>query len=156
MRKWVIISIVAMLSACGFHLKGSAPYDQLPVHTWQISGGEIQGQLETALRQFGGVSGSDTPAKIMVSRVSTNKEVSMITRAGLASESSLLLEVHAQAYYNGKPWGEPFAITVQRNLEHASGNTLGQDAEEGNIWQSMRQEAATRIIRRLAFLKKAE
>lgn len=156
MKKWAAACIALMVSACGFHLKGSAPYDKLPESTWQVSGSDIQSQLETALRRAGGTVGSDTPAKIVVSRVSTNKEVSMITRAGLASEFSLLLEVNAQAYYRGEPWGKPMAVTVQRNLEHATGNTLGQDAEEGSMWQDMRREAAAQIVRRLAFLQKVD
>ncbi len=155
MNKFVLTFAILLLSACGFKLKGAYSFDHLPVQHWQISGDALQQPLETAMRRATGqalpISGSPE-AEIRVLSVDTKNDVYTITRGARINEYLLSMRVMAQAYYQGKPWGEPIAVHIRRSLPYSDGFILGKAEEEATIWQEMRQDAADQIVRRLAFL----
>ncbi len=155
MRKLGLAAAVLALSACGFHLKGSQPYDHLPYQAWRVDGGPMQQALENALRRADGmpVDAPQAQAVISISNIDTQKDVLTITRAASINEYLLVLRVTAQASRNGTDLGEPMNIVVRRQMRYADSEVLGKQEEEAVIWQDMRQDAAQQIVRRLAFLK---
>lgn len=154
MNRLIMVAAALLLTACGFHLKGQSPYDRLPYQTWHIGGGEMQQALEDALiRAKGRPAASDeAEAAVELERVSTRRDVLTVTRAALINEYMLVLDVRAQAYRGGQTWGEPFAVSVRRNMAYADSQVLGKQEEEARIWQEMQRDAAEQIVRRLAFL----
>ncbi|WP_274585456.1 LPS assembly lipoprotein LptE [Neisseria leonii] len=147
---------VLVLTACGFHLKGSGPAAyRLPYQNWSVDGGPLQQELESALRRAGGEPAADgrAQASLVVSRFAVRKNVYTVTRAALINEYLLELETQVQVYRNGEPFGEPFDVRVRRQMDYADGEALGRQEEEAQIRQEMRQDAAEQIVRRLAFME---
>lgn len=150
----LIMCAALLLAACGFHLKGQSPYDRLPYQTWHVAGGEMQQALEDALIRAKGMPSEKAAAEAAVEleRIDTRRDVLTVTRAALINEYMLVLEARAQAYRNGQAWGEPFTVSVRRNMAYADSEILGKQEEEARIWREMQRDAAEQIVRRLAFL----
>ncbi|EGZ46166.1 LPS-assembly lipoprotein LptE [Neisseria wadsworthii] len=157
MRKILLAAAILAVSACGFHLKGTQPYDKLPYTAWRVDGGALQQVLENALRRADGkpVDAPQAQAVIAVNHIETRKDVLTITRAANINEYLLILRVHAQASRNGENLGTPIIVEVRRSMDYADSEVLGKQEEEATIWQEMRRDAAEQIVRRLAFLKAA-
>ncbi|HFC8536980.1 TPA: LPS assembly lipoprotein LptE [Neisseria bacilliformis] len=154
MNKIPTAAAALLLAACGFHLKGTQPYDKLPFKNWNIQGGQLQQPLENALRRADGapVPAAQAQAVLKVEEADTQKDVLTITRAALVADYLLVLKVRAQAYRNGEPLGEPMEVEVRRQLEYADSEVLGKQEEEETIRREMRRDAADQLVRRLAFL----
>ncbi|MDO4877844.1 MAG: LPS assembly lipoprotein LptE [Neisseria sp.] len=153
MRCFTVAATCLFLAGCGFHLKGAQVYDNLPVRNWYVSGGDLQQQLESALRRADGlpVAAKDAQASLVVNSVDEKKAVWVITRAALINEYLLVLDVKAEVVRDGK--SEPVSVLVRRRLEYADSEVLGKQEEEAMIWREMREEAAQQLVRRLAFPK---
>lgn len=154
MNKLITGAAVLLLAACGFQLKGQAPYSRLPYPNWHIGGGEMQQALEDALiRAQGKPSAAQTAqAAVVLEQISTRRDVLTVTRAALINEYVLVLEARVQAYRGGEAWGKPFSVSVRRKMAYADSQVLGKQEEEAQIWQEMQRDAADQIMRRLAFL----
>lgn len=154
MNRFFAVSAALLLAACGFHLKGTQPYDRLPVEKWRIVG-DLQQPIGTALHRAG--AGASDSADVML-RVSaeTKKDAYTITRAAQLNEYLLLLNVEAQAYRDGKPWGAPMSLQIRRTIPYSDSMVLGKQEEEATIWREMREDAAEQLVRRLPFLPAAD
>lgn len=155
MRKILLAAALLSISACGFHLKGTQPYDKLPYATWRVEGGALQQALETALIRADGRPADTADTVIAVSGMQTRRDVLTITRAANINEYLLVLNVSAQASHQGQSLGGPISVEVRRRMDYADTEVLGKQEEEALIWQEMRRDAAEQIVRRMAFLKAA-
>lgn len=156
MKKILLTAAVLTLSACGFHLKGSAGFDQaLPYQSWQVNGQGLQQALERALRRADGkpVPAPEAQAVITVTELQNRRDIHTITRAAEINEYMLTLRVVAQASRNGQPLGAPMEVVINRRMDYADSEILGKAEEENTIWAEMRTDAAEQIVRRLTFLK---
>ena len=155
MNKIPAAAAALLLAACGFHLKGTQPYDKLPFKNWNIQGGQLQQPLENALRR---ADGAPVPARPSARRCSkwkrrmTQKDVLTITRAALVADYLLVLKVRAPSLPQRRAAGEPMEVEVRRQLEYADSEVLGKQEEEETIRREMRRDAADQLVRRLAFL----
>ncbi|MCF7529418.1 LPS assembly lipoprotein LptE [Neisseria lisongii] len=159
MKKIIVIAAALLLSACGFHLKGSQGLSgNLPYQHWSVSGGALQAALETALRRADGmpVAANQAQADIAVTHVDNRREVYTITRAADINEYLLTLHVRAQASRHGKPLGEPFEVYAHRTMNYTDSEVLGKEEEGQTIWSEMYADAAEQIVRRLTFMKAAD
>ncbi len=86
--------------------------------------------------------------------VDSKRDITTITRAAKLNEYLYSLHVVAQAYRNGKAWGEPMTVTVSRNMTYSDREVLGKESEELALWRDIRTDAASQIVRRLGFLPK--
>lgn len=157
MKKIALTAVVLMLSACGFHLKGSSAARVLPYQTWQVNGGEMQQAVEKALRRADGIpaAASRAQAAVTVTKVETRRDIYTITRAAEVNEYLLSLRVEAQVSRKGQSLGKPMTIVVNRTMNYANSEVLGKAEEEQTIWSEMRADAADQLVRRLTFLKAA-
>lgn len=154
-NKLFLTCALLLLSACGFKLKGAYPHDHLPVQHWQVSGGELQQPLETALNRalsYPKPFSGSPEAEIRVLDVQMRNDVYTITRAARINEYLLSMQVTVQAFRDGRAWGEPIKVHIRRNLPYSDGFVLGKAEEQATIWREMRQDAANQIVRQLGFL----
>lgn len=153
----ILLPVVLLVSACGFHLKGYSAYDVLPQTEWSVQGRELQQPLEEALRRASGkpVDANQSGAVLRVLSVETRKDIYTITRAAKLNEYLLSMRVSAQAYRNGQAWGAPMQVDIRRTLPYADGMALGKQEEEQTIWREIQQDAADQLVRRLGFLPDA-
>lgn len=158
MNKILLAAAALLLSACGFHLKGSHGISQpLPYQKWQVNGGEMQQALETALRRADGraTGAGEAEAELNITHIETHRDVYTITRAAVINEYLLTLRVEAQASRKGEPIGEPMSVEVQRPMDYADSEVLGKAEEGQTVWSEMRADAAEQIVRRLSFIPAA-
>ncbi len=158
MNKLIGLGALLLLSACGFHLKGTSDVgNRLHYQDWTVSGGQMQNALENALRRQSGVrlhddaAGSDT-VQLRVLDQQQYKDVGTINIGGNTIEYLLTLRVEAQAYRRGQALGNPMTVQVQRYMDYADSEILGKQEEEAQIWRDLRREAAEQLVRRLAYL----
>lgn len=151
--RFILLAVVLGLSACGFHLKGNLPSTALPVQHWSVQGGVLQAHLETALRHNQAIISPNAQAQIQVLTYETKKDIYTITRAAKLNEYLLSARVVAQAHSNGKVWGQPIVVKVERVMPYADSMILGKQYEEEQIWQEIQRDVAAQIVRQLAFLK---
>lgn len=157
MKKILITVAALILTACGFHLKGNNNLlGTLPYQSWYIGGVEsMQLPLEKALLRADGrrASPSDAQAAIMITNLQTRRDIYTITRAADINEFLLILRVEAQAAVDGKAFGTPIQVVVERKMDFADSEVLGKQEEEATIWSEMHADAADQIVQRLMFLK---
>lgn len=154
MKKIFVVCSILLLSACGFHLKGTHRQATLPVQNWYVQGQALQQPLENALRYADGLPVDDVyqAAHLRVLHVETQKDIYTITRAAKLNENLLSLRVSAQAYYHHRAWGQPINVEIRRVLPYSDSMVLGKQEEEQTIWREMRQDAAQQIVRQLGFI----
>lgn len=154
MNKILMLLSAAVLSACGFHLKGHFPSGRLPAQNWHVAGGALQQPLENAIRYASGnpVAAENAQARIEVIAVDGKKDIYTITRAARLNEYLLSLRVSAQAYHDDKPWGQPMHVEIRRVMPYSDSMVLGKQEEEQTLWREMQQDAANQIVRQLGFL----
>lgn len=151
--RFISLAAVLVLSACGFHLKGNLPHTSLPVQIWSVQGGALQSHLETALRHNQATLNPNATNQISVAAYDTKKDIYRIAHSANLNEYLLSLRVIAQAQHNGKAWGKPIEVKVERVLPYSNSLILGKQYEEEQIWQEMHRDVAEQIVRQLAFLK---
>lgn len=152
MKKIIAFGLVIVLTACGFHLKGTHNTLALPDKTWSVKGDVLQQALENALRYADGHIADNAPAQLRVLRVQSNKETYTITRAAKLNENLLSLLVVAQAYHHHLAWGKPIEVEVRRVVPYSDSMILGKQEEEQLVWREMQQDAAEQIVRQLSFI----
>ena len=157
MNKYLIWSAALCLSACGFHLKGTAGLDNgLPYRSWAVEGGQMQQPLENALRRDADadVQAAKPDVTLRISAYNQQKDISAINIGGNTLEYLLTLRVEAQAYRNGETLGAPMLVQVYRHMDYADSEILGKREEETQLWRDMQQDAARQLVRRLTYLPK--
>ncbi|QEY23151.1 LPS-assembly lipoprotein LptE [Neisseria animalis] len=156
MNKILLTAAVLLLSACGFHLKGTQGISKpLPYQSWQVSGGNMQTALENALQRADGkvVQGGGAQAQLVVTGVEERRDVYTVTRAAVINEYLLTLRVQAQAVRLGEAIGEPIDVVIERTMDYADSEVLGKAEEGQTVWSEMRADAAEQIVRRLTFIQ---
>lgn len=162
MKKWLMLALLAVLSGCGFHLKGVGIDDssRMPYRVWTVSGSQsqIQEALEDVLHRQPDVVVSDDNPDVTVNVLSSSEDqdISAVNLAGRTSEYILTLRVLVQPYRHDKPLGDPMMVEVQRYMDYADNEILGKQNEATQIWQGMRTDAAEQLVRRLAHLPVTE
>lgn len=152
--KIMAIGVTLLLAACGFHLKGTLPQNALAVKEWRVQGGGIQAELQAELQRAAASVNPQASAEVRVLSVDSKRDIATITRAAKLNEYLYSLRVVAQAYRDGKAWGEPMTVTVSRNMTYSDSEVLGKESEELALWRDIRTDAAAQIVRRLGFLPK--
>lgn len=157
MKTHLSIGLILLLSACGFHLKGSVDLgNALPYQVWAVEGGQMQAALETALRHQPSVrlDARHPQVTVKVLSLQQHKDVSAINIGGNTTEYLLSLRADVQAFRDGEALGAPMSVLVQRYMAYADSEILGKQEEEAQIWRELRAEAAAQTVRRLAYLPK--
>ncbi len=155
MNKIMLWVSLMLLSACGFHLKGSGTVrSELPYRQWAVQNGQqMQLPLETALRQQPQTQMADSQraeAVLAVRQVNTQKDILWTNLGGSVIEYLLVLRVEAQVWHRGQAVGEPMTVLVRRPMRYSDSQILGKAEEEAQLWADMRQDAAAQMMRRIA------
>jgi LPS-assembly lipoprotein len=152
----LIYCVVALLSGCGFQLRGSI---ELPVELTEVAieGTRPNGELGVALRNgFARVGGEvvDSVASarsvLVISQDSSSRRVLSVDSIGQANEYEL-------AYTLGFRLDDPDgnnrvvqqAINLRRQYRYDPTKTLAKADEEARLVREMRQDAVRQMLRRL-------
>ena len=155
---FLIMSLILLTTACGFHLRGVGGLDKpLPYAAWHIQ--ETQGleeylheELKRHSVQIVPSQQADDAAVIRVLELERQRDVSVLSRIGTVAEYVLYLRVSVQVSYHGQDIGKPITVHLRRTQSYSENDLFGKQLEEETLWQAMYQDAATQIVRRLAFI----
>jgi len=154
-----LASVVFLLSACGFHLKGMGGSTRpLPFSSVYVEDGSSKlGPIlhETLARNEKLVllsSPKQAEAVISVLGENQSKEVSTINSGGKVNEYLLSYSATVRTVLGGVPVEPDMDIKVRRYMNYSDSDVLGKEQEEALLWNDIRQDAAEQLVRRLAYL----
>ena len=161
MKKWLWLSCLLLLSACGFQLRGTGLTDTLlPYHRWAIEdAGDMKNALKYELKRRQNVEVVDAAQSEAILRVlsaNVDKRTQSINLEGSVTEYLMTLDVVVQVEHQGMKVSEPLHVQVRRFMDYSDNEVLGKEDEEARLWSDMRNDAAAQLILRIAMMNAAD
>lgn len=151
----VAAAILALtLAGCGFQLRGEAPTGLKTIYVSTVAPSRVAVEVR---RQLSGgpttlaATAKEGEAHLRILSESTDKTIQTLTSVGRVFDYRLRLRVGYQVTQAAeKALIEPTEIELFRIISYSETAPLAKEAEEGLLFDDMRSEAATRILRRIA------
>ncbi|WP_300754405.1 LPS assembly lipoprotein LptE [Janthinobacterium sp.] len=163
-RAMLALGLTVLLSACGFHLRGTNGSFMLPFATMHISlpdSSPLAIDLKRYIRAVGSTEIVDTkdaadadfevisdPEKNRTKTILTLNSTGQVTQYLLAY--TIIFRVTDRA---GNQLLGPTTITLNRPINFNSAQLLAQETEEAGLYRDMRNDMVQQIMRRLAAIK---
>ena len=155
----VVGLLVALLSGCGFHLRGEAHYEFDSLYLNSPAAQPLTADLKRSLEGIGTAQLVASPEKAQVildiASVENNKQILSLSSGGKVSEFLLskrvLFRVHDAA---GNDWLPTSELVVRRTYSYSDSAALPKEAQEQRLWREMQDDAVQQIVRRLQSAKK--
>jgi len=159
MRSALVLSIITLLTACGWQLRGQVDL-AADIGSLQISSSdeELLRDLKKALlRNNITLSDSDPDYRLNLEKMRFDRRTASVGSQILAAEYELNMQVAYQIsqvkYKEGdKPYLDSARASTIRSYAYDPNNTLGKDQEERQLRREMRNEIVQQILRRLALI----
>jgi LPS-assembly lipoprotein len=153
----IIVAALLLLSACGFQLRGAGPMDLKSLFV----SSDVPSQVAVEVRrQLSGGStkvaanAKEAEAQLRILAESTDKTIQSLTGAGRVFDYRLSVKVRYQVTdASARALVEPAEIELWRIISYSETAPLAKEAEEQLLFAEMRDEAATRILRRIAVVR---
>ncbi len=149
-----MVCATLVLSACGFHLRGSdVTQVMLPPTYLAAEAGSLRQAIQRALTQGGTTLVGETAQAQRVVRLlgeRVDRRVLSVGAAGTVEEYELHYAVtYAVDGVKGAPLIAPETLTQVRSYAFSETEVLGKDVEQETLVQDMRRDAVGQILRRL-------
>ncbi len=146
------VALCALLSACGFHLRGEA---NLPFETMYVAGSpQFSNQLARAIR-----AGSNTrivtdekEAQVTLQIMGEQSERVILSLSGSGRVRELQLRYKVSYRVTDRERRELLPATevqLKRDLSYSDTDVLGKEQEEQLLYRDMRNDAVQQVVRRL-------
>lgn len=163
MKKFIylLLFLISVLPACGFHLRGAGQYAlpaslaslQVALENNQQENHPLLIAMKNALQTQAGVRIEDkgeAPQLILYGEKSDSQVLS-VSSANKADEYLLRYEVSFRlADKNGRPLADAQTVKLQRDHAFDRLNVLSAEREEQELRREMQRDAVQQILRRLA------
>jgi len=158
-RRLCLAAAIAALAAagCGFQLRGEATTGLRSIHVSAAVPSQVAVEVR---RQLSGgptklvASVKESEAHVRILSESTEKLIQSLTGTGRVFDYQLRLRVEFQVTDAAeKVLVAPAEIGLQRVISYSETAPLAKEAEERLLYDEMRAEAATRILRRIAVVR---
>lgn len=155
MRNGVLLCMVCLLSACGFHLRGHV---DLPFKTIYLTAPDINTPFVNELRRILQANHMDFVSSaeqadllLSISSEIPDKQILTLGGSGRVSEFQLRFRVSLHiSDQHQRDWIAPAEMLQYRNYTYDDTKILAKEAEENLLYQSMRSDMAQQIVRRLS------
>jgi LPS-assembly lipoprotein len=154
----LLIAATLLLSACGFHLRGSyvLPFDTLNISS---TGSDalyllLKNQIEIATKTK--IVASDVPAqaKLEVLNDASEKRILSLSAAGRVSEYRLVRAFRFRVVdASGKELLTPDTILLTRDMTYDDARVLAKSEEENLLWRDIQSDLVQQVLRRLSAIK---
>ncbi len=152
------LTIVLALTACGFHLRGEAT---MPFKTLYIEAANPNSPLMEELHrllEFNHIQLAKTAENaeviLNISSDLPEKQILTLGGSGRVSEFQLRYRVSLRAYdKEQREWLSADELLLSRDYTYDDTLILAKEAEEQQLYQSMRSDMAQQIMRRLVHAK---
>jgi LPS-assembly lipoprotein len=154
-----LIVFVALLTSCGFHLRGEAHYTFDTLFLNSPAAQPLTTDLKRSLEGIGTaqlVASPETAQVILdITSVENNKQILSLSGGGKVREflltKRILFRVHDAA---GNDWLPTSEVLVRRSYTYIDTEALAKEAQEQRLWREMQDDAVQQIVRRLQSAKK--
>ncbi len=160
-RLWISALMTLPLAACGFQLRGSRPDAKLDfnsVHLEATHGSPIERDLRSSiLAQGHTVLATDRKSADVTLRIlqeNQEKKVLTINAQGQVREYSLLYRLRFDVLDKDNAiLLEPTELALQTFMSYSESQALAKETEERLIYNDLRADAVSQVMRRLSQLK---
>ena len=154
-----VVLFVALLTSCGFHLRGEAHYTFDTLFLNSPAAQPLTTDLKRSLEGIGTaqlVASPETAQVILdIASVENNKQILSLSGGGKVREflltKRILFRVHDAA---GNDWLPTSEVLVRRSYTYNDTEALAKEAQEQRLWREMQDDAVQQIVRRLQSAKK--
>ncbi|MBS1170634.1 MAG: hypothetical protein H6R01_1552 [Burkholderiaceae bacterium] len=156
----LLLAMTMMLSACGFHLRGTSPHDNLPFSTIHFAFPEsapLAVELKRNLRGGGTTivpnrSAAQVSLELLAEK--RTKSILSLNALGRARQYELVYSLRFQLKdAKGRVLMPPTEIVQKRTLDYNETYALGKEIEEVDLYRDMQSDIIAQLIRRLAKVK---
>lgn len=152
----LFLTVTLLLSACGFHLRGSEEAALPPTAVMGDAAMPLQVEIRRQLRTAGSEVAETAAAAQWVVRLlreDTDQRVLSVSPIGRPEEFELYYSATVTFEDSkGKPLGPPQTVSQTRSYAFTETAVLGIDAEHDALLRDMRRDVANQILRRLRAL----
>lgn len=151
----LFIALLLLMTACGFHLRGSTPQAEVDAVTSVYVDGasdlarEVKAQLQSAGIAVAAEAGKAEYRLSMAEPQIERNVLSVSAETGKVEEYELRMALHLSVSRNGEPLLENELIEAARDYTFEEDAVLGKSSEEEVLREEMNRLVAERIIRRL-------
>lgn len=154
-RNLLVMGLAVMLSACGFHLRGTGT-NEMTIKELDVSARDAYSETVTQLRQVLENSGvhvytGATYKLYLADEKETQRNLSYAS-AGRASDIELSTQLNFEVQGREHLPLMADSIQVQKIVSHDGNNLVGSDSEIIQVRKEMRRELVQRMILRLSMI----
>lgn len=159
MRTLTLIIFTALLSACGFQLRGAQPLPFTSLHIdTPAAAAEIGAALRRNIRALGSTQLTDTPqeAQAVFSVIGDAKEKNILSLSatGRVREFQLRYRFAFRVHdLKGREFIPPTEIVLVRDISFSDERVLAREQEEALLYRDMQNDMVQQLMRRLAAAK---
>ena len=161
--KWMItLWISLLLSACGFHLRGSNGNYKFPFKSIYLECGSVVicSNLQTSIKtqELSPLAPRPESAEVIIKLVNeqTSRDPQGFNSAGRIAAFLLTYQATAQVWENGEQIGKDMTSTSQAIMQYNDSTILANNQNEVIFWDQLHQNVTNQIIRRLTFFNTNE
>lgn len=159
-RRLFIVALLATLSGCGFHLRGSVSLPMVmerTLVTGVASYGELAREIEAGLLQGEAqrvADGAQATARLSVVRDEFDRRVLSVDAGGKVSEYELNYQLTFSLHdAEGRLLLGEQTVSLSRDFAFDSASVLGKGEEETLLRSELRRAAVQQMFRRLHHVK---
>jgi len=158
LRSFALLAAFALLTACGFHLRGeyNVPFASVYMSTTGTSQVAVKLRRELAnspTRLM--ASAKDAEAQLNISGERRERIILSLSGSGRVLEYQLKLWLRYQLVDNKGGVPIPSSeIQLQRIMTYDDSQVLAKQQEEAMLYKDMEQDAANQILRRMSAIKR--
>lgn len=146
--------LVAVVTGCGFHLRGEADFAFSTVYLNSPESAPITTPLRRSIESAGSSKVVATSEKAQVTldinSVEDNKHILSLSSGGKVFEylltKRILFRVHDK---DGADWLPTSEVIIRRTYTYSDTEALAKEYEEQRLWREMQVDAIQQIVRRL-------
>jgi LPS-assembly lipoprotein len=158
--RWLVLLAVFLLSACGFHLRGSGSTAVLPFATVYLGMGDspLGLELRRSITNNGGTAVVADPkaaqATVDVTSELREKTILSLNSQGRVREYALSYRVIFRVKDNKEnELLAPTEVVLRRILSFNESQVLAKELEEATLYRDMQSDMVQQILRRVAAIK---
>ena len=149
-----LAATVALLSGCGFHLRGPQALDFATVHINVPEQSEFGAQLRRLIATTGTTrveeDAARAEARLQILANDRGREILSLTGAGKVREYQLTQTLRFQLLDKaGKPLIPPTSLSARREYTFDDSQVLGKEQEEALLYRDMQNDLVQQLMRRL-------
>ncbi|WP_271410586.1 LPS-assembly lipoprotein LptE [Pseudomonas sp. Q1-7] len=158
-RNLLVLGLTALLSACGFHLRGTGEakfaLTELDV-TARNAYGQTVKDMRQALQDNGVNVHGGAPYTLVLARDDESQRTASYTGSARSAEYELTQTLQYEIRGSNDLLLMDDKMTVQKYYVHDSNNLIGSDQEAAQLRREMRQEMVQQMIMRLQLITPAQ